>query len=77
MYHTSCSPCIVHNYLAKYMTHVQRLNELYLNCVSLLPYTCTCIIRRPVYAKEISGRYDIGGLDSYLHCCSHYKPQRQ
>jgi ADP-glucose pyrophosphorylase len=30
--------------------------------------------RRPVYTYEISGRYDIGGLESYLHCCSNYRP---
>lgn len=32
--------------------------------------------RRPVYTKEISGRFDVGGLQSYLDCCEHFRPQR-
>ncbi len=32
-------------------------------------YAC----RRPVYVKEISGRFDVGNLQSYLDCIEHFK----
>ncbi len=35
-------------------------------------YAC----RRPVYVKEISGRFDVGNLQSYLDCIEHFKPRQ-
>ena len=29
---------------------------------------------KPVQAKEVCGRFDVGGLESYLDCCERYKP---
>ena len=28
--------------------------------------------RKPVYATEVSGRFDVGGLQSYITCNEHF-----
>lgn len=30
------------------------------------------IFRKPVYAREIDGRFDVGGLESYLVCNGYF-----
>ena len=27
-----------------------------------------------MFVKEVLGRFDVGGLQSYLDCCERYKP---
>ena len=67
---------------SRYMaSHTLSLSQCWLLSYCFQYYTFLMIraifcrvARRPVYTYEISGRYDIGGLESYLHCCSNYRP---
>ena len=60
---STCLPCELSQTMAHYKFLPSRL--------SVPPW-----YRRPVYTKEISGRFDVGGLQSYLDCCEHFRPQR-
>ena len=42
----------------------------------LILFTIIIYCRRLVFAKEVSGRFDVGGLQSYLECCERYKPSK-
>ena len=51
-------------------THIRMyVHKMYDVCM----YVCV-FFRRAVYTSMVAGRYDVGGLESYLECCRLYKP---
>ena len=49
-------------------------NHVLFICPSILE-SLPLIHRCPVYAVEISGRFDVGCLNSYIECDNHFSDQ--